>query len=173
MKALSLTQPWPWIILHLGKRIENRSRNIGNHQGPLLLHAAKRMSSTDWWSAYDFVHKRLGQAPADSIPSPFPAGFDRAFTMTSLDHPALPRGAIVAQCNVVGQWDRRTGLTQLSLYPDEWLDQQWLEQRQRWYMDAHAYVLSDVRAIATPVPCKGALGFWNVPDAVLQQVLAT
>ena len=46
MRALSLTRPWPHAILHLGKRIENRSDKRGmppmcKYRGPLLLHAAK------------------------------------------------------------------------------------------------------------------------------------
>lgn len=153
MKALSLTQPWAWIILHLGKRIENRSRNIGNYRGPLLLHAAKGMSERDWWSAYDFVQQRFGHIGfADQIPKPR----------------ALVRGAIVGRCDVVNQcapglvWLAEPG-TRTLRHATEDLDE-------RWYMGAFGYVLSDVRP--TPhVECNGALGFWRPPEDVARRAL--
>ena len=43
MRAPSLTQPWPWIILNLGKDVENRVWST-KHRGPFLLHAAKGYS---------------------------------------------------------------------------------------------------------------------------------
>lgn len=42
MKALSIKQPWVWLILHHGKDCENRSWTSA-FRGPVLLHA----SSTD------------------------------------------------------------------------------------------------------------------------------
>lgn len=40
MKALSIRQPWAYAILHLGKDIENRTRNT-KHRGTILIHASK------------------------------------------------------------------------------------------------------------------------------------
>jgi len=40
MKALSVRQPWAWMIIYGGKNIENRSWNTG-YRGPLLIHASK------------------------------------------------------------------------------------------------------------------------------------
>lgn len=84
MKALSLTQPWAWIILHLGKRIENRSRNLGNYRGTLLLHASKGMTRADYQSALNFVFQRFGREAAEKVPG--------------LDFPLLVRGAVVGVC---------------------------------------------------------------------------
>jgi len=42
MKALSLRQPWPWFILHGGKRLENRGWTT-SFRGPVLIHSSK------WW----------------------------------------------------------------------------------------------------------------------------
>jgi hypothetical protein len=143
VKALSLTQPWGWIILHLDKRIENRSRNIGNYRGPVLLHAALRCTEKDWYGAFEFVRDRVGSAAAGRIPHP----------------KYLTRGAIVGRCNIIEQWGKQLPL----LYGD------WVEQRKRWYMGAHAWLLADVQE-TNVVPCKGALGFWNVTDDVLAAV---
>jgi len=46
MKAISLWQPWAWAILHAGKDVENRTWPT-HHRGPLLLHVAKRRTSTE------------------------------------------------------------------------------------------------------------------------------
>jgi len=50
MKALSLKQPWPWAILHLGKDVENRSWATG-FRGRFLIHASKNFDM----EGYDFV----------------------------------------------------------------------------------------------------------------------
>jgi hypothetical protein len=41
MKALTILQPWAWLIVQGGKNIENRTWSTG-HRGPLLIHAGKR-----------------------------------------------------------------------------------------------------------------------------------
>lgn len=41
MRALTVRQPWAALILHAGKNIENRRRNIiGSHRGEIAIHAA-------------------------------------------------------------------------------------------------------------------------------------
>lgn len=140
-RCLSLTQPWVWIILHLGKRVENRPRNIGNYRGPLLLHAAKRMTQDDWCAAYGFVAQQFGHRVAERIPT-----FDSA---------ELVRGAIVGRTRVIDQ--HKPG----ELWP-------WGETQGRWYMGQHAYRFDPaVEPFVAPVPCKGALGFWRPPVAAL------
>jgi len=39
MRALSLRQPWAWLVVNGYKEIENRSRRT-NHRGALLIHAS-------------------------------------------------------------------------------------------------------------------------------------
>lgn len=41
MKALSVKQPWAYLIIHGGKDIENRSWQT-SYRGPLLIHAGQR-----------------------------------------------------------------------------------------------------------------------------------
>ncbi|MER7522606.1 hypothetical protein ABTZ44_07530 [Microbacterium oxydans] len=41
MRILTVRQPWAWAIIHGGKDIENRVRNIaGDYRGPVAIHAA-------------------------------------------------------------------------------------------------------------------------------------
>lgn len=44
MKALSVHQPWAWLIVNGYKDIENRTRKT-NYRGPLLIHASKTVDN--------------------------------------------------------------------------------------------------------------------------------
>lgn len=47
MKALSIRQPWAWLIIHGGKDIENRSRRT-NLRGRIYVHAAQGMTRDEY-----------------------------------------------------------------------------------------------------------------------------
>lgn len=154
MKALSITQPWAWIILHLGKRIENRSRNLGNYRGTLALHASKGMTRDDYEGALNWVWHRLGRDVAEKVPG--------------RESPLLVRGAIVGVCEVVGQ------VTPLGegqrVEPCTGAPWAIWQAGQPWYVGQHAYVLDQVRELTAPIPCKGALGLWTPPAEVVAKV---
>ncbi len=50
MKALSIRQPWAWLIIHGGKDVENRSWHT-KYRGRFLVHAAKGMTSDEFTQA--------------------------------------------------------------------------------------------------------------------------
>jgi hypothetical protein len=39
-----------------------------------------------------------------------------------------------------------------------------------WFSGPYGFVLRDPRPLATPIPYKGRLGFWTVPDAIAAQI---
>ena len=49
MKALSIRQPWAWLIAAGHKDIENRSWNT-KFRGKFLIHAGKKTDELAWWS---------------------------------------------------------------------------------------------------------------------------
>lgn len=51
MKALTVKQPWAWVIIHGGKNVENRSRPT-KYRGPLYIHAGQS------WSKEGFDYMR-------------------------------------------------------------------------------------------------------------------
>ena len=54
MKAISVRQPWAWLILYAGKDIENRTWAT-NHRGPLLIHAGQQRptrADMEWCAAF-------------------------------------------------------------------------------------------------------------------------
>ena len=85
MIALSIRQPWAWLILHGGKDVENRTWPT-KVRGRILIHAAKGMEDWEWedgWSlAYDIDR-------------------DLADRMPALESPDLSRGGIIGQVEIV------------------------------------------------------------------------
>lgn len=71
LPALSIRQPWAWLILHAGKNIENRSRR-SHYRGWFLIHASKGMTSDEYIGARDFLLSigRLCQSELPHFESP-------------------------------------------------------------------------------------------------------
>lgn len=64
MKALSVRQPWAWAILFAGKDVENRDwKSPWAPMEPLLLHAAKGCTYTDYLSAAATIEQISGKRP--------------------------------------------------------------------------------------------------------------
>lgn len=59
MKALSLIQPWAWVVVHGGKRIENRVWNT-EYRGPFLIHASAQTSRSYYAGVLQWCQSRLG-----------------------------------------------------------------------------------------------------------------
>lgn len=54
MKAISIRQPWAWLIVNGFKDIENRTWYT-RYRGPVLIHAAKGMTRSEYQVACEFV----------------------------------------------------------------------------------------------------------------------
>lgn len=39
-----------------------------------------------------------------------------------------------------------------------------------WFCGEYGFVLRNAIAFAKPIPCRGALSFWNVPDSLLPEM---
>jgi hypothetical protein len=61
MLALSIRQPWAWLIVHAGKDIENRDWST-RVRGRVLVHASKGMTRDEFDSAAIFAFGRTGAA---------------------------------------------------------------------------------------------------------------
>jgi hypothetical protein len=157
-KAISLSRPWDYAIIHLGKRLENRADKRGmppmcRYRGPLLLHAAKSWdpSAVDWMRERNLVRPGgIGTTPA-----------------------AHPSGFIVGRCNVVGHVEPWDCSTCGQWPPHKRLDCTACEGTARprdldwrWWMGGYALILADVEPLPL-TPCKGALGLWTPPPGVL------
>lgn len=158
MKALSLSRPWPWAIVH-GKRIENRSRKDGRmpticrHRGPLLLHAAKSwdVSALGWMLERGLIDH------ADH---------------TRLHHRVLhTAGGIFARCTAVGHIEPGGDFSpELVARGLDGTEPDALDLR--WWEGGYALVLTDVKATKW-VECRGMLGLWTPLDDVLCRLAAS
>ncbi len=69
MKALSIRQPWAWLIAHGYKDIENRKWST-NYRGPLLIHAAKGLTKSEykWVRLFVGLSIHKGEIPHIRLP---------------------------------------------------------------------------------------------------------
>jgi len=84
MKALSIRQPWAWLIIHAGKDIENRSWFTGV-RGRILVHAGKGMTKREYRDVESFL-------------------FSSALPQMDVELPAfedLQRGGIIGSVEIV------------------------------------------------------------------------
>lgn len=165
MKALAIRQPWAYAVLHLGKRVENRDWAGCAYRGPVLLHASKTLVLREFDEAVDSIQSILetsgGMAPSSPT---FAAFYDMVRLHPPGDKlgswrpaPTLPLGGIVGRARIVGTVNAKTqtsGGLKAQLSP--------------WYAGGFALVLADVEPLPF-IPWKGSLGFFDVPDEVVQK----
>lgn len=59
MRALSIRQPWAWLVLHAGKDVENRTCSTC-YRGRILVHAGLQLNRDAYaWVAEHFPHLQL------------------------------------------------------------------------------------------------------------------
>ena len=149
MRALSL-QPWASLVVSGPKNIENRSWHLPKAMlgETWLVHASARLDKGELESARRMLEK-LCEADESLMQMP------DAATFLASD---LPRGGIIG---IV----RSTAC----LCPETWNPEESARFSPWWFSDQHGFVLEDRHPLPF-VPCKGALGFWTVPDDVLRQL---
>lgn len=133
MKALSLIQPWAWLVIHGGKDIENRRWNT-KFRGRFLVHASKGMTATDYDAAVYAAHEVGGDDLFRRLPLP----------------EQLERGGIIGSVELIAV-----------VRPLTEQQQELGELRYAWHFpDQFGFVLKSPMALPFQ-PCKGALGFWG------------
>lgn len=132
MKALSIRQPWAWLILNAGNDVENRTWPT-KVRGRVLIHAAKGMTQAEYVDACYYARMDCDV---------------RFETLVNrLDFGKLQRGGIIGSIDIVD--------CVKSKHSNWHIDGQW------------GFVLNN----PTPLPFtpfKGALGFFDVPNDILQ-----
>lgn len=151
MKALSLIQPWAWLVTKGPKRIENRSWHLPHamHGQRVLIHASKTDPKKYGASAQEFM-EYMGLDKEVSIP----------------DEGYAQRGGIVGAATLVGclcpQLDPRLELSRSTGPLRDAVKRMGCEIDLRWWVAGeHGFVLKDVEVLPFE-PCPGALGFFDV-----------
>jgi hypothetical protein len=164
MRAITVRQPWAWAIVHGGKDVENRSRNIaGSYRGPVAIHAsAKKADDLAYIEAavnsphFDPAvlierHPLVPHAPG-MIGQPFGAPLYHGAIVGLVDLVAVHRWSDEDDCNGTTGAD---GEPTCSV----------------WGMaDHHHLVLANPLPLARPIPATGRLGLWALPDDIEARV---
>lgn len=156
MRGLSLTQPWASLVAIGAKRIETRSWRHP-YRGPVAIHAALKVPEY----ASNFCDTREVQEE-----------FERAGAEGFTHAKDLPLGMIVAVADIETMF-RFTSATF-----DKILERSragGLPKYEALFGDYSAgrcgILLTNVRELASPVPCRGALSLWEIPGDVQRQIL--
>ena len=141
MKALSIRQPWAWAILYAGKRIENRTWST-NYRGPLLIHAARGMTSREYCDAFIWMSgvELIPKNPNGPTDMPI---FDK-----------LDRGGIVGKSYLIDIYHPHE--YSANAFPKEHLI--WWDQNQ------YGWLLDKVEPLPFH-PCRGRQGLFEVDYA--------
>lgn len=141
MRAITVRQPWAWAIVHAGKDVENRSRNIaGSYRGPVAIHAGLGRFVTG--TAASRAHRA---AHGTEVPT------------------ALHFGAVIGVAELVDVHHSCRAVGPLD--PD---DNPYCSP---WAMHGHHHlVLADARPLTTPIPARGRLGLWTPDDELVEAI---
>jgi hypothetical protein len=121
MKALSIRQPYAWLIANGHKDIENRSWAT-NFRGRVLIHAGVNYPKRDYADDLESFTRQYGAYP---------------------EREAMI-GGIVGVATITGCVDKSDS---------------------GWFYGPYGFTLTDARPLPL-VPCKGLLGFFDVPPDV-------
>lgn len=145
MRGLTLTQPWATLVALGAKRIETRSWQT-KYRGPIAIHAAKGF-------------------PDEARAMCYRRPFSTVLADRGIHHPdELPRGMIIAMA-VLTDCFRFTGEDADLIRPIE--PGQYERQFGDFTPGRYGLALRGVRKLHTPVPCRGMLSLWAVPDALV------
>lgn len=132
LRILTVRQPWAWAIIHGGKDVENRTRNVaGTYCGPVAIHVAGKYAEYVDSIALDDATERWHDAPgADCNHHPWKANVGRIIGVVDLVdvHRADRCSDVPPHCSP------------------------WAEP------GAHHLILANPRPLAEPIPYRGALG---------------
>jgi activating signal cointegrator 1 len=142
MRAVSVMQPWATLIVHGCKRLETRPWATG-HRGPVAIHASKSFPAA---------------ARALCRIEPFRT------LLANVGYPDwrdLPAGKVLGVAEVVGctRVEELAAVTELERLLGDFGPGRW------------AWALTAASPLPTPVPFRGQLGFYDVPDDLLRKPL--
>ena len=160
--VLTVRQPWEWAIEH-GKPVENRPRRMA-YRGPLWLHAGAR-SRWDPAGADSYLVQQAWLSYLTGISSTAIELARQDYGLTR-GNVVMKFGAVSALAGVAGCHHSDECMLPLGAVPpggragcSPWA------VRGQWHIE-----LADVRPLPEPVPCRGALGLWRLPDDVEKAV---
>lgn len=138
--ALSIQQPWAWLIVNGHKDIENRSWRT-SRRGPVAIHAGKK---EDIDCLVALTHNGGPYHPVNGRDFPIDTGqrlvgSDGVFDLFSPPAWHDQKGGIVGVAEIVDCIDRSSS---------------------EWFVGEYGFVLRDAQPVPF-IPCRGTLGFFD------------
>lgn len=143
MKALSIRQPWAWLVLHGGKDIENREWRT-RYRGLVLIHASGTMTREDYEACAIFVAGIYDRLRLDfMIPEP-----------GDLQYGGIVGQVEIVDCCTLGKQD--DFLVTAGRMQRDWSP---------WFTGPFGFVLRNPQALAFQ-PCRGMPGLFDLCPSV-------
>jgi hypothetical protein len=178
MRVLTVRQPWAWAIIHGGKDVENRVRNVaGNYRGPVAIHAGLTHADSIDTEARLVAEAvgRLARAKQATgmgmVPSRVSDPNDRSHWV----HERFGnRGAIIGVVELTDVHDATTrGQLPRCWGPGERIGDRGEGDCSPWALPAEKHlVLANPRPLAAPIPYKGALGLRRLDKETIDTITA-
>jgi hypothetical protein len=159
--ALTLAQPWPWAVLELGKRLENRT-----WADPYLVPGK-------WFAIHG------GKVPPKGKNKKY-LEFDEALRWLVVESPGrdLTPDSIndwtfrdfTAEEGIVAVCMLQTVYKPFHRVHPRYNQNGWRAQNAEGLHDQYAWIFSNLTILENPVKVLGAQGLWAVTGAVLEQV---
>lgn len=116
----------------------------------LIVAGAKDIENRDWPTKFTgivAVHSSAKMARADMEDAcDLMRGFIPKFSAARFQEDKFPTGVILGTVEIVGCFE---------------------EIGSPWFVGKYGFLLRKAVRFHDPIPCKGALGFWNVPDRIV------
>lgn len=160
MKALTLREPWASAVVFGTKRVENRTwQPPADVLGEFIaIHVAKTYGPGERENSYHLDLEGL-------LPSNLASGGELLAKPPTL-------GCIIGLAQVVAV------IPQLGLDEDAYITEQYdgkprMVELAPWYISGcYGWVLDNVASFPRPVPVRGMLGCWSVPESVEDELAA-
>lgn len=156
MRILTVRQPWAWAIIHGGKDVENRVRNIaGDYRGPVAIHAG--LAAYEQGNVASKAHAAAHGTETDT-------GMVFGAIIGVVDLTDVHSASVIDGCG----WLRhdcpehgtcREHCSKWAMGPTQ----------DGWFQHL---VLANPRPLTEPIPFKGALGLRTLDDDTTARVLA-
>ncbi|WP_323985912.1 ASCH domain-containing protein [Microbacterium plantarum] len=171
MRILTVRQPWAWAIIHGGKDVENRVRNIaGGYRGPVAIHVAREID-THAIATPSHIHpsfreaaKRYMAANTDPLKgSPWMGGIGHIIGVVDLLD--VHSASVINGCGRIDHHCAehpagcRHHCSPWAMGPAP----------EGWYQHL---VLAHPRALVEPIPYRGALGLRRLDDDTVSRIEA-
>lgn len=166
MKALTVRQPWASLIAGGTKTIETRSWPT-SYRGPLAIHAGKAVAHPS-----DRIWERSGRGVRLSLAVIAVAELTDVLVIahvgTTLSASLLDR----RHGFLVDQGVHGLRIAQPATGDHGWVLTDVSAQRDLGHYphESYAWLLGNVRRLRRPVRCNGALGLWDLPSDIEQEV---